>query len=187
MAGLRATRSSTGEIVELGLDDDGRLSARTPDGTVLQSQTIKASRLKLDGDQLTWSGVQYDVDDPSDAGRFVDSITPAANQRRRWVALTLVLLLGVGLGIVGVAVARQFVATSNCDEARQIIDDSVAKMEQINEAEVQDRSFFAAVIVEQRTITYTMGSEPSCFSLTERAAAEGLLAGISGLLETAPG
>jgi hypothetical protein len=60
-------------------------------------------------------------------------------------------------------------------------------MDELNQTETQDRSFFAAMIVEQRSITYTMETESSCFPLAERAAAEGLLEGIRGLLNSSPG
>ena len=187
MDGIRATRSSTGETVEIGLDDDGRLCARTPDGSVLQTQAIKASRIKIKGDRLTWSGVDYEVDDDAAAGRFVESLAPPDRRARRVTAYVALFAIGLTLGALGGVFLLDREPAAKCDEAREVVDTAVANMEEINQTEEQDRSFFAAIIVEQRAITYTMNAEASCFSLTERAAAEGLLEGIRGLLAAAPG
>ena len=102
-------------------------------------------------------------------------------------AFVALFAIALTLGALGGVFLLDREPSVNCDEAREVVDTAVASMEEINQAEEQDQSFFAAIIVEQRAITYAMGAEPSCFSLTERAAAEGLLEGLRGLLGTAPG
>lgn len=186
MDGIDATRSSTGESVTIALDDEGRVSARTPDGSVLQTKTVKASRLKLKERKLTWSGVSYEVEDEDEARAFLESLTEP-RRTRRLVPMIALFVAGLLLGALGGVFLLDRAPSANCDEARDIVGVALANMEQINEAEEQDQSFFAAISVEQRTVTYTMASEPSCFSLTERAQAEGLLEGIRGLLRVAPG
>lgn len=188
MDGIRATRSSTGETVEIGLDDDGRLCALTPDGSVLQVQTVKASRIKLKADRLKWSGVDYEVEDEAAARRLVESLAPPGRDRRRMAAFVALFAIGLVLGALGGVFLLDREPSASCDEAREVIDTAEATMEEItNQAEEQDRSFFAAIIVEHGAITYAMRSEPTCFSLTERAAAEGFLEGLRGLLSNAPG
>lgn len=120
--------------------------------------------------------------------------------RRRWiVGLVALFAIGVGLGLLGGLyvfdeesddgrVENSDGATSepvDCDEANAFIEEANAAMVTINEAEQQDLSFFAALIVEQRAITFAMDAAPSCFSLNERARAHGLLDGIR-LLSNAP-
>lgn len=189
MTSIGATRTSTGQTVEIHVDDHGSLCARTPDGAVLQRQPIDPRRVKLKGETLTWSRVEYVVDDPAAATAFVASLDSLAapRQRLRRVALvTGVFALGLAVGVVGGVILRDRARDADCDEAQEVVDRSVSTMEELNEAEIQDRSFFSAVIVEQRAITYTMETASSCFSLDERAAAEGLLEGIRALLSSAP-
>ena len=187
MDGIGATRTSTGQIVEILVDDDGRLCARTPDGTTLQTQTVMARRLKLRGDKLKWSRVEYQVDDEAAAQAFVDSLATPRKPYRRIAVVIGVFALGLALGVVGGVVLRDRARDATCDEAREVVDRSLENMDELNQTETQDRTFFAAVIVEQRAITYTMGTASSCFPLADRAAAEGLLEGIRGLLNSSPG
>lgn len=187
MSGIDATRTSTGQTVEILVDDDGRLCARTPDGTTLQAQAVMARRLKLRGDKLNWSRVEYQVDDEAAARAFVDSLATPRTPYRRIAAVIGIFALGLAFGVVGGVVLRDRARDATCEEAQEVVDQSVQNMEELNQAETQDQSFFSAVIVEQRAITYTMDTESSCFSLAERAAAEGLLEGIRGLLSSAPG
>lgn len=187
MDGIGATRSATGETVEIGLDRDGQLRARTPDGAVLQARPAQGSRIKLKGDRLTWSGVEYTVDDEDDARSLVDALATPRTSAPRWAARIAAFVVALALGVAAGAYLNDRQATAGCDEARDVVGAALATMAEINEIEVQDQSFFAALVVEQREITFTMGAAPRCFSLTERAEAEGLLEGISGLLDAAPG
>ena len=110
---------------------------------------------------------------------------------RRIATMAGILVLGLLLGVGGVVVVDRVwnddPSKADCEAARSLVDGSVKNMEELSTAEEQDKSFFAAMIVEQRTITYAMDAEPKCFSLQERAGAEGLLDGIRGLLTSAPG
>lgn len=181
---IDATRDETGQSVRIEVVD-GRLTARTPDGEELQSQAVAAGAITLRGATLTWRGVDYRVDDVDAARELVDSLPPKPSRRRPWTAAAVVLALLAGV-VIGV-VLRDRIGGTDCSEARDIVDAASATMEELNETEAQDRSFLAAVIVEQRTITFTMRERPNCFSLTERATAEGLLEGIRGLLGATPG
>lgn len=163
------------------------MCARTPDGSVLQTKTVKASRLKLKENKLTWSGVAYDVDDEAEARRFVNSLTEPRGGARRTVMIVGLFVAGLVLGALAGVFVLDRGTGANCDEARSVVDAAVENMEEINQAQEQDQSFFAAIAVEQRSVTYAMNAERSCFSLTERAQAEGLLEGIRGLLGVAPG
>ena len=49
----------------------------------------------------------------------------------------------------------------------------------------RDADFFALVVTEQRTITYVMEERPDCFTLIERARADGLYEAFTGLLAIA--
>jgi len=183
MDGIGATRSSTGQTVEISVDDAGVLSARTPDGAVLQSQTVKASRIKLRGDTLKWRRVSYTVDDQSDARRFVDSLASPRAPLRHVVAIGTIFVVGLVVGAAVALVVRGRADRVGCDTAQSVVDTSVDRINELNDtAEQQDQSFFAAVIVEQRTITYAMDAARKCFTLSERAANEGLLEGLRGLL-----
>ncbi len=183
MDGIGATRSSTGQTVEISVDEAGVLSARTPDGVVLQTQPITASRLKLRDDTLTWRRVTYVVDDPSEARRFVDSLAPPRSSRRRVVAIGTIFVVGLAVGAVAALVVRGRADRVGCDAAHSVVDTSVERIQELNDtAEQQDQSFFAAVIVEQRTITYAMNAAPRCFTLSDRAGNEGLLEGLRALL-----
>lgn len=186
---IGATRVSSGQTVELSVADDV-LSARTPDGEVIQSQPVAASALEIRSGTLTWSGVDYTVDDHEAARSFVEALTPPPRprrRRRRILAGTMIFVFGLLLGAVVGVVVRDRMRDADCDEARAVVDRSVATMAELNETDSQDRSFYAAVIVEQRAITFAMEARPSCFSFAERAAAHGLLEGIRGLLTTASG
>lgn len=119
----------------------------------------------------------------------------------RWIlALVVVFAVGLGLGLVGglfVFDDDDTVATSgdtatpeqpevDCDEAQSVVDKSLGALEEIGATEEQDRSFYAAVLVEQSTIVYAMETAPSCFTLEERADAQGLFDGVKGLLDSSP-
>lgn len=117
---------------------------------------------------------------------------PAARTRtRRWILPAAVLLVvGLGLGVLG-GVLLFGDASSNdatngaaveCDEAQAVVDQSIGAIDEINQSETQDVSFFAAILVEQRAITFAMDAAPGCFSLDDRAGAVGLLEGIQALL-----
>lgn len=71
----------------------------------------------------------------------------------------------------------------DCAQAEAVVEAAVAEMSAINETEVQDASFFAALLVQQRGITFAMDAAPTCFDLGDRAAAHGLLDGIAGLMQ----
>lgn len=187
MQGIGATRSSTGQAVEISVDDGGRLSAHTPDGILLQTQPVTPRRLKLRGDTLKWSRVEYVVDDVAAAREFVDSLGKPPKPYRKIALLTGIFTLGLALGVLGGVILRDRTRDATCDEAEEVVARSVENMEELNQAETQDQSFFAAVIVEQRAVTYAMDAASSCFSLDERAAAEGLLEGIRGLLMSSGG
>jgi hypothetical protein len=107
--------------------------------------------------------------------------------RRAVVVRIAVLLAVLAVGFVGGVYARDRQSDASCDTAREVVDNSLQTLEELNLTETQDQSFFAAVIVEQRTITYAMNAESRCFSLQERAGAEGLLEGIRGLLSSDSG
>lgn len=111
-----------------------------------------------------------------------------------WIVMVLVLTLAVGGTVGGVVGARWFgddaadtadgaPAAVDCDEAQGVVDDALERVAQINESEASDPSFYAALIVEQRSMVYAMDTSPSCFSLADRAGAVGLLEGIHSLLD----
>jgi hypothetical protein len=114
--------------------------------------------------------------------------------RPRWMLPAIVLfVVGLGLGLVGGVVLFDDSSSDDgggpvapevdCEEAQAVVDQAVASIDEINQSETQDVSFFAAILVEQRTITFAMDAAPSCFSLEERAGAVGLLDGIQALLD----
>ena len=71
-----------------------------------------------------------------------------------------------------------------CAQVRALVDESNADIATLtDETEIQSVSFYAAVLSEQRTITFVMNEQPTCFSLEERAAAAGLLDGVQALLD----
>jgi hypothetical protein len=183
MDGIGATRSSTGQTVEISVDEAGVLSARTPDGVVLQTQPVDASRVKLRGDTLEWRRVSYVVDDQLEARRFVDSLESPRQPLRRVVAIGTVFVVGLAVGAFAALVVRARADRVGCDTAQSVVDASVDRITELNNTvEQQDQSFFAAVIVEQRTIVYAMDAAPRCFALSDRAANEGLLEGLRALL-----
>jgi predicted alpha-1,6-mannanase (GH76 family) len=120
--------------------------------------------------------------------------------RRVIVALIGVFAIGAALGLaVALAVRDSNGSPSeqDCAEAEAVIAASNERLGEISAVETeQDASFFAAILVEQRTIAFAMDAEPACFTLAERAGAEGLLDGVralvavadldSGALETVP-
>ncbi len=90
------------------------------------------------------------------------------------------LLGGLLLGDDGDAseAASTIEASVDCAEAEALVEGSATVMAAINESEVQDLGFFAALLVEQRKVVFAMEAAPSCFSLDDRADAQGLLEGI---------
>ena len=109
--------------------------------------------------------------------------------RRVIVALIGVIVVGAILGL-GVALAVRdsngSPSEEDCAEAEAVIAASNERLGEISALETgQDASFFAAILVEQRTITFAMDAEPACFTLAERAGAEGLLAGVRALVAVA--
>jgi hypothetical protein len=108
-----------------------------------------------------------------------------------------VLAVGLTLGILGgiflfdggsdsdTAAGDASVLPIDCDEARAVVDGSIAAIDEINTStEAQDTTFFVSILVEQRTMTFAMDAAPTCFTLQERAEAEGLIDGIRMLLST---
>ena len=71
----------------------------------------------------------------------------------------------------------------DCAEAEALVEGSAAAMETINESEVQNASFFAALVVEQSKAVFAMEAVPTCFSLEDRGGAQGLLDGLVVLAE----
>ena len=117
---------------------------------------------------------------------------PTMNRR---VIVALIGLFTVG-AIVGISVAlavrdsTESEPTSpseeDCEEADAVVAAANARLGEISAAETeQGASFFASVLVEQRTITFAMDAQPACFSLAERAGAEGLLDGVRALVAVA--
>lgn len=118
---------------------------------------------------------------------------------KAWIVMGLVgmLVVGTGLGVAGALLfdddggseqgsgvdASAASTSEECGEARAVVDASLEAMRTLNESENQDASFFAALIVEQRTVTFAMDQADDCFTLQERAGAEGLLEGIHALLD----
>lgn len=114
-----------------------------------------------------------------------------------WIVagVIVILIIGAGLGLAGGALlfdddagseppaaAPITVSEDTCEEARAVVDAAQAEMTAINESDNQDASFFAALIVQQRSVTFVMDETADCFTLQERAAAIGLLDGIEALL-----
>lgn len=99
-------------------------------------------------------------------------------------ALVLAAAAGlvVGAGATYAIVDRDDGEGDDCEASIEVVNDAIERIDTINESEVQNSTFFAALIVEQRTITYAMEDASSCFSLLDRAAAAGLLDGLQGLL-----
>ncbi len=114
--------------------------------------------------------------------------------RRVIAALIGVFAVGALIGVV-IALATQDSNDSaptpssseeDCAAARAVVAAANDSIADINAADsVADASFFAAVLAEQRTITFAMDAEPTCFALAERASAEGLLDGIRALVAVA--
>lgn len=126
--------------------------------------------------------------DPSEpTGRAGRPVLPVV------VGGAVVFLLGAVIGLLGGLVLADDEATealpatdsATCDEANDIVEAAVAEMGVLDSSPVQDAGFFAALIVEQRKLTYVMDEVPDCFTLADRAGAHGLLAGIDALLDAA--
>jgi hypothetical protein len=104
-----------------------------------------------------------------------------------------VFAVGIVLGVLGgvyvvdddsgATATTTTVAPEVCAEARATVDAAADTIEQLSdESEVQDATFLTAILVEQRTMTFAMDFAPTCFTLQERASAEGLIDGLSVLL-----
>lgn len=77
-------------------------------------------------------------------------------------------------------------SASDCQEAADVVAAANANIEQIVGSEQAGGvDYFAAILVEQRTITFAMEDVPDCFSLSARAMAAGLLEGVRNLLDAA--
>ena len=107
------------------------------------------------------------------------------------IALVGLFVVGIALGILGGffifdgdSDSEPAEAQIDCEESRAVVDLSGDTIEEINQTETQDATFFVAILIEQRTITYAMEDQPTCFTLQERAAAQGLLSGLEVLLQT---
>lgn len=110
-------------------------------------------------------------------------------------ALVAILTLIVGFAgglLVGVILADDDsdegadtggAAAVDCETAQAGVQGAIDEMTALSDVEEQDATFFAAMIVQQRSITFLMETAPDCFSLQDRAAAEGLLAGFEGLIQ----
>ncbi len=114
---------------------------------------------------------------------------------RAWIVVGVVVILaiGLGLGVAGGALlfgddsgndaANAAPTDEVCAEAQAAVEVAREQLRGLNESASQDASFFAALIVEQRAITFTMDAEPSCFTIRERAEAAGFLEGVHALLD----
>ncbi len=72
------------------------------------------------------------------------------------------------------------VSEVDCAEAQSVVDGASANLSQINaDANEPSANLFAALVVEQRTITFAMDARPECFDLAVRAANAGLLDGLT--------
>lgn len=97
-----------------------------------------------------------------------------------WIALcTATLALGLVVGVViGLAVDDDGDAGGpevSCADARAEVNEALDAMEGIDLGESASRSDYAAMVSEQRSVTFVMDAAPECFTLGERADAEGLL------------
>lgn len=112
---------------------------------------------------------------------------------RSVLALVAIFAVGITIGILGAlalsdddtadTTAPATIAQEDCGEAQDVVDDANQALEELGaETEIQDSSFFAAILVQQRTVTYAMEAAPSCFTLSERAGSEGLLMAITQLI-----
>lgn len=109
-----------------------------------------------------------------------------------WIAMSLVLTLAIGITVgVGVGAlwfdddsdAADASISVDCDEAAGVVDAALARVEEIDASENRDPGYYAALIVEQRSIVFAMEAAPACFPLQDRAGAVGLLEGIHSLLD----
>ncbi|MGI9645021.1 MAG: hypothetical protein ACR2O6_06910 [Ilumatobacteraceae bacterium] len=114
------------------------------------------------------------------------------NQR---VAIALVgLFVVIVLGVVAVVLissdsddTASEPTVEECVEPEAVVTAAQENVSQLtNATEIRrDAEFYALLVSEQRTITYVMDAEPACFTLAERARANGLLDAFSGLLAVA--
>ena len=122
------------------------------------------------------------------------AVTPTAAPSRTgapWpIVAVLALVCGAAIGLlVGLLVAdddgesaAEQTTRADCEQARAIVSGAGDEMAALSDTDVQDATFFSAMIVQQRSVTYAMDDAPTCFTLQDRAAANGLLAGLEGLL-----
>lgn len=111
-----------------------------------------------------------------------------------WIAMTVVitLIVGISLGVGGSLLfddddgggggGTSDAPAVGCDEAQAVVDVAFDRVTEIQESEQRDPSYYAALIVEQRSIVYVMDLAPACFALQDRAGAQGLLDGLHALL-----
>ncbi|BAN00370.1 hypothetical protein [Ilumatobacter coccineus] len=120
-----------------------------------------------------------------------DSADPSSTPRLAVIVGGVMLfVLGATIGLLGGLVLADDTAETpsasdaiDCDEATDIVEAAITEIGVLETSPTQDAGFFAALIVEQRKVTFTMDAAPDCFTLADRAGANGLLAGIHALFD----
>ncbi len=108
-------------------------------------------------------------------------------------SLAAVFLVGLVIGAVVFTALDDDVdpaapTAEDCAEAMAVVDGSLVAIDEITASDAtQDESYFAAILVEQRTITFVMEERPDCFTLADRAGSAGFQRGVEALLDTSAG